>query len=173
MQKEYSTQNGCTVRTDLIPLFRKTGLTGFSQFMDCKGDLISKKRGRTVFKVSIGGLDFFLKKNRINIKELLKNIAHLRVNYPGAKQEMEAVSALTEAGIKTVRPVAFGEKRRLGVEFASFLMTESLSGYRSLEEIIMNHQDPFHPGNTLVKKWDLIERTAHLANSLLDNANIR
>jgi heptose I phosphotransferase len=159
--------NGCFIRTDLLRFLSYHNLSSFQQIMNyAHGKSITRKRGRTVVRVNLGSRSFYLKRNRIEVHEFFKALRRLRVNYSGARQENRAIATLNNLGIETVPLAAYGERRILGVEFESFLMTEELYDYESLEKIAQLQWEPRLRGERLSEKRLLIAKAAECARRL-------
>lgn len=161
---EFIVQKDILVATEVWPLLQRAGLTNFDAFMGLSGGRrVVHKRGRSVFRFEIGERAFYLKRNRLHPLELLKQLSRGKLPPRGALQEWTAIQAVTGAGISTVKPVAFGECRFLGVETASFTVTEELYGSRPLDELILEKSEPLdsHHG-----KRELIKKVANLARCL-------
>ena len=80
-------QNGLTVAADIVPLLAQAGLVTFDDFMDSSGGTrICHKRGRSVYRLEIGGRAFYLKRNRFHRVEFLKGLSRLRLPARGARQ---------------------------------------------------------------------------------------
>jgi heptose I phosphotransferase len=162
--KGFIEQKGILVATEVWPLLQQAGLTNFDAFMDFSGGRrVVHKRGRSVFRFEIEERAFYLKRNRLHPLELLKQLSRCKLPPRGALQEWAAIQAVAGAGISTVKPVAFGERTYLGVETASFTVTEELYGARPLDELML---EKFEPLDNHHGKRELIKKVAKLARRL-------
>lgn len=155
---------------DPTSLFEDNGLVEFHTFMEFRGgQRIALQRGRTVTHLELGGRAFYLKRNKFNWVEFIKTIAHLKWPPRNALGEWNNILALKRLGIPTVSPVAMGEKRTLGLELASFIVTEELYGAESLEKII---EKEFSGPITKAKrrrKYSIIRNVARIARIMHTN----
>lgn len=118
-------------------ILEKSGFEDLSSFMDYPGGrLVTLQRGRTVTRLELNGRAFYLKRNRFNWREFVKTILNFGWPQRNAVTEWQNISAFEKVGIPTVKPIAMGEKRFLGVELASFILTEELYGAKPLEKLI-------------------------------------
>lgn len=58
---------------------------------------------------------------------------------PRARREYEFLSEMANRHVPTVRPIAYGEERRRGFVRLSFLVTEGIEGFRSLDVVALEH----------------------------------
>ena len=148
------------------PLLQRAGLSDFDSFMDFPGGRrVVHKRGRSVFRFELEGRAFYLKRNRLHRWELLKQLSRGKLPPRSAHQEWRSIQAVTAAGIPTVKPVAFGESTCLGMETASFTVTEELYGARPLDELI---RDGYLDRLVAQERRALISKLAALARKLHD-----
>ena len=162
---EFIKQGDILVEAEIWPLLQRAGLTSFNSFMGFPGGRrVVHKRGRSVFRFEVEDRAFFLKRNRLHRVELLKQFSRGKVPPRSALQEWGAIQAVADAGIPTVKPVAFGERILLGMETASFTVTEELYGARPLDEIVSEKftaSDGYHEKRALIKKVADLARQLH------------
>jgi heptose I phosphotransferase len=152
------------VAAEVWPLLQKAGLTSLDAFMDFAGGRrIVHKRGRSVFRFEIGDRAFYLKRNFVHPVELWKKLSRGKLPPRGALEEWESILAVTRAGIPTIAPVAFGERTLLGMERASFTVTEELYDARPLDELV---RERYRNSGVFPEKRRLIEKVANLAQRL-------
>ncbi len=157
-------KNDILVDAETWPLLQSAGFRTFTDFMNYPGgQLIVHKRGRSVFRFEVDGRAFYLKRNHVHRVELWKKISRGKLPPRSARQEWESILAVEKAGIPTVPPIAFGEQTFLGLETASFTLTEELYGARPLSEIVKERFQT--PGNFHLKR-EIIEQVADLARKL-------
>ncbi len=130
------------------------------------GTVVSRKRGRTVTRLEMGGRAFYLKRNKLDWREWLKQLSQLRIPGRNAIHEWSAILTVRSLKIPTVSPVATGEKLFLGRELASFILIEELYGARSLEEVIASEYKGVNSGLSLHRKRRLIHEVANIAKKL-------
>jgi heptose I phosphotransferase len=160
---EFVQQGDILVAVEIWPLLERAGLCGFDAFMDFPGGRrVVHKRGRSVFRFELAGRAFYLKRNRLHRSELLKQLCRGKVPPRSARQEWWAIRAVADAGIPTVKPIAFGERTLLGVETASFTVTEELYGARPLDAIL---SDRPRGGESFREKRELIRNLADMARN--------
>lgn len=153
-----------TLLEETVSLLASAGLKDFHDFMDFPGgERICHKRGRSVYRFSIGDRVFYLKRNVFHKVEFWKRASRLRLPPRSAKQEWESILALTNLGIPTVKPVALGEKTFLGFETTSFTLTEEIYGAEPLDTFLLREfSGPLSEANRQ-KKRHLIRKVAELA----------
>jgi heptose I phosphotransferase len=143
------------------------GFKDFASFMDFEGgELVTRQRGRTVTRLELNGRAFYLKRNRFDSRELMKTVLHLRWPAKNAVSEWKNILAVERLGIRTVIPIAMGEKRLFGLEVSSFILTEELYGAKPLEEVLKQElQEKLSPAR---RKWkqSIIEKVAEIAQSM-------
>jgi len=151
-------------------LLERSGFVDFSSFMGFPGgELITLQRGRTVTRLELNGRAFYLKRNRFDWREFIKTILHLGWPQRNAVAEWENILAVERLGIRTVKPIAMGEKRILGLEVASFILTEEIYGAESLERVA---EKKLPDGLSLAtRKWkrSIISEVAQIARRLHAN----
>jgi heptose I phosphotransferase len=158
---EFVKHGEIVVAAEFWPFLERAGLSSFEAFMDFPGGRrVVHKRGRSVFRFESAGRAFYLKRNRLHFSELAKQLSRGKIPPRSARQEWRAIQYVAEAGIPTVKPVAFGERTLLGLEIASFTVTEELYGARPLDEIV--GERPWG-GEGFRTKRELIEKLAELA----------
>lgn len=152
---------------DAGSFLQEHGFRTFADFMDYDGgELVTRKRGRTVVRLQVAERIFYLKRNRFHPREFWKTLSRFRLPPRSALQEWESILAVRDAGIPTVPPVAMGEELVCGVEKASFTMTEALYDTEPLEDVFRREFAGELSTSLLKKKRDLIERVADIARKL-------
>ena len=159
-------QNDVTCASDCVELLAFAGLKSFDDFINFPdGVRICHKRGRSVYRFEIGERAFYLKRNLFHSVEFWKGLSRLRLPPRGAWVEWQNILAIGAAGIPTVTPIAYGEKRRCGIEVASFSITEELYGAEPLDDYIARELiAPLSPEKIKLKRR-LIDKVAELARN--------
>lgn len=155
---------------DPTAFFKKKGFEQFDSFMEFQGGRrIALQRGRTVTYLQLGDKAFYLKRNTFNWIEFVKTIVHLQRPPRNALGEWNNILAVKRLGIPTVNAVAMGEKTILGLELASFIITEELYGAESLEKIIERELSGKLTQAKRRWKYSIIRNVARVAHSLHAN----
>ncbi len=113
-----------------------------------------------VLSVEEGEYDFFLKRHRgFELKEALKFLMTRSPFRTAGAREWDNVLRLSAMGIRTARPVAFGQKRLLFFELRSFVITERIGGGVPFDDYVKEHLTVGLPAERLREKrallWDL------------------
>lgn len=124
-----------------------------------------------------GHADFFLKRHRgFEVREALKLLMSRAPFKTAGRREWDNLLRLQALGIKTPRPVAVGEKRFLGFERRSFIITERIPGGAPLDEYIKGRWSGELEGGALLEKrallWDLGEVVRRLHNAGLTHMDL-
>lgn len=152
---------------DAGSLLQAHGFRTFGDFMDFEGgELVTRKRGRTVVRLQLGERTFYLKRNRFHAGEFWKTLSRFRLPPRSARQEWQSILAVRDAGIPTVPPVAMGEELVFGVEKASFTMTEALYDAEPLEEVFRREFSGELSPSQRREKRALIRQVAEIARRL-------
>lgn len=155
---------------DPTAFLQKNGFARFDSVMQFRGGKrIALQRGRTVTYLQVGDRAFYLKRNKFNWVEFIKTIVHLQRPPRNAFGEWNNILAVKRLGIPTVNTVAMGEKRILGLELASFILTEELHGAESLEKIIDKELSGKLTQAKRRWKYSIIRNVARIAHSLHTN----
>ncbi len=135
--------DGCVIiKQAFAELFEHHALTRFSTLMS-QPELLSAKatrNDRLTFRFELstpnGPRVFYLKwHGRAPWKDYIKPILQGKTPIVGAWNEWQAMHHFQDAGVPSMRPVAYGE---LGVE--SFVIIEGLSGFTKLGDILKKHE---------------------------------
>lgn len=112
------------------------GLRSFTDFMEFGGgELVRDKGEKTITRISAaGGAVLYLKRHfRCTLREVFKSLLALRRPLSPAAAEWRSIGKLRAAGLETMEPVAYGERRRFPSLGPSFIVTAAVEG-RCLEE---------------------------------------
>lgn len=152
-------------------LLKQNGLQQFNDFMAYSGGRVLKRLpSRTVTKVEFSNgrntSTFFLKRHMCNLwpSDLLRTLlSGFSVSW--GRKEWEVIEAFRKCGIQTLTPVAAGEQVSL-LRQESFLMTEELTGFQSLENFLKEYFTPPLSVEKTTEKRLLIKELAELAKTM-------
>ncbi len=98
-------------------------------------DVYRDREGRKTLRFARGGRSYFLKLHTgVGWREILKNLARLRLPVLGADNEYRAIGALRAIGVDTMTAAAFARRGRNPASRQSLLVTDDLVGTVSLED---------------------------------------
>jgi heptose I phosphotransferase len=122
--------------------FKALGLDSFTAFMDFTGaELVRDKGIRTIERITLPGehpMTLYLKRhNRGSLREAVRELLGGRCPSSAAAHEWDAIPRLHAAGIETMTPLAFGERRWFPWVGPSFIVTAEIGGVR-LEDHVKN-----------------------------------
>ncbi|MCC7201583.1 MAG: hypothetical protein IT393_02815 [Nitrospirae bacterium] len=152
-------------------LLKQHGLQQFTDFMTFSGGQVLKRLpSRSITKVELpNGRDaatFFLKRHMCTVRpaDLLRTLLS-GFSISWGRKEWEVIEAFSKCGIQTLTPVAAGEQVSL-LRQESFLMTEELTGFQSLESYLKDYF--VHPLSVekMMEKRSLIKELAELAKTM-------
>jgi hypothetical protein len=162
------------VNREFLPALKRAGMTDFERvFHFDGGTLVKRIKARSVTRITIGGpmrpLDLYLKRHvgaRAALSELLAAWMNPGRSITPGMVEFENICAFREHGLATVTPVAAG-RRRIGLlRYESFLITESVSPFTSLEAIIRHDPARFEGPQGEVFKRSLLTAVGVLARRM-------
>jgi len=132
----------------------------FAEVLRLDGKVYRALEGRRTLRTEVGGQGYFVKIHQgIGWCEIGKNL--LTGKYPvlGAGQEWRALERLQQAGVPSMRAVAFGERGCNPARQQSFIITEELAPTIDLEQFCANWRtQPPEP----VLKRALIQEVARI-----------
>jgi heptose I phosphotransferase len=144
-------------------LLENLGLKTEDDFLSFKNEFCYKRNHyRAVYKISINGhKNVFLKiYDRLSPKMIWDMLAGGRVSE--SRKESDNFRLVSSLGIKTLKPIGYGEKRVLGVPIKSFLLTESLETLPRFEDVVAKFWGKF----PFKKKKILISEVAEMVYAL-------
>jgi UDP-glucose:(heptosyl)LPS alpha-1,3-glucosyltransferase len=101
-----------------------------------EGEVFRRMAARRTIRISVQGGYYFAKIHHgIGWREILKELLHLKRPVLGAQNEWRALELLSQIGVPTMTPVAYGQRGRNPARMWSFLITEELTGTTSLEDL--------------------------------------
>src|SRR3972149_8603866 len=152
-------------------LLQQNGLKRFTDFMTFSGGKVLKRLpSRTITKVELPDgknmVTFFLKRHlgTVQAGEMLRTFFS-GFSLSWGRKELEVIEAFRKCGIPTLTPVAAGEKVSL-LRQESFLMTEELTGFQSLERFLQEDFSPPLPLEKIHEKRALIKELAGIAKRM-------
>ncbi len=160
----FVSQRGCWVHRAQAAWLAGHGLATLDDFLRRDGGPpISRKRGRDTVVLELDGRRLYLKRSRLHPRELLKRISRGLLHAPGAIDEARAALAISEAGLNTVSILAFGARRTMGVELASFVLMEHLYDHESVEDLVRRRWAPPLDGQRYEAKRVMLLQLADFA----------
>ena len=128
----------------------------FSEVELLEGEEFRRVKTRRTFRFEAEGMGFFCKVHHgVGWKEILKNLLQGKAPVLGAANEFHALNKLTELGVPTMTPAAFGQKGRNPAKLDSFLVTCELKNMTSVEDIAREQ-------NIEVVEWPLHQNITSL-----------
>jgi hypothetical protein len=151
----------CFIHKEDRPFFERAGLTGYNDISSLKGDVVSKKGKRPVYRIVLSDgraqRVFYLKKSpRCPARDLFKRLRKGVGPHGDAYVENAQIELYKKAGIPVMDIAAWGEHRVFGWPVAGFLLASDVPGER-LDRIIRTCTDDerktifFHYGELIAK----------------------
>ena len=164
------------VNRDYTPLMSRNGLLDFDRLYHFTGGLVIKKiKERSVIRMTLTNHDeprnFFIKRHvaaRPELDAFSGNGLRRRSLSPGMA-EFKNICDFREYHLATVTPVAAGQRHVGRLRYESFLMTEDVAPYISMEELILSHPERLNGPDGFDTKRLIITAVAHLARSMHDS----
>lgn len=104
-------------------------------------------------------MELFVKHHRrMALKESLKDL----IRISKARNEWRLTRAIAACGVPTVEPLAFGERRRLGILRESYFVSKRLPACESVHELVLREAKREHLGAGFKKKREFILELARL-----------
>jgi len=112
------------------------GKDPFAEVERLAGRVYRALEGRRTLRTEVNGRGYFVKIHHgVGWREILKNLATGKAPVLGAGNEWRALQRLHDAGVATMRAVAFGERGCNPARRHSFIMTEELAPTVDLEQV--------------------------------------
>jgi len=122
-------------------LAKQTPEENFAWFMSLEGERFKAQKRRDTFKVILDGKNYFIKKHYgVGWREIFKNLFALKLPIISAKQEWLALEHLEKLKIPAAKNIAWGEKGLNPAEKESFILTEEITDFTTLENFCKNWQ---------------------------------
>ncbi|MCL2523448.1 MAG: lipopolysaccharide core heptose(I) kinase RfaP [Betaproteobacteria bacterium] len=129
-----------------------------------RGEVFRELEGRRTLRTEVAGRGYFVKIHRgIGWGEIFKNLLSLRLPVVGAANEWQASRRLTDAGVATLRAVAYGRRGWNPARQHSFVVSEELAPTLSLADFCRDWPQQPPP---LALKRALIARVADMAGRM-------
>jgi heptose I phosphotransferase len=137
----------------------------FDELMALNGEMYRQVARRKTFKFNLNDKEYFAKIHRgVGWGEIFKNLIQGRLPILGARNEYDAINALTKLGVKTMSLAAYGQRGFNVAELESFVITESLEPAASLEDLCADwgvNKPSFKLKRALIKRVAMITRAIH------------
>lgn len=140
---EFEHVGDLTVNRAYAGVFRRRGLESFRAVAEMEAVVWDRrKRGRRLARFELAGPDgsrslFHLKAHRLRLKDVVEPLLSLaRPVVANAAVEWWGMRELPRLGVPTATPVAFGARRRWGLEWEGLTVSADLAGCVSLEEFL-------------------------------------
>ena len=152
------------IASEWVERLTALGLGSFRALMDCdRGVRLRRVAERENWRLELptasGAVTAYLKKHRSRSWRSLFGAALARS--PG-RVEAENIARLTELGVPTMRPIAYGEALQAVGLVESFVMTEELRGYIPLDDMLRARRSSSHDGGRRGLRR-LLAAVAHVA----------
>lgn len=110
----------------------------FDKVFSLRGEIFRHVENRETLRVRIGDEHYFLKRHRgLGWKNIVRTLLACRWPVVSARNEVEAVECLTQAGIPSVEVVAWGERGLNPATCQSFVLMKELRGCTDLEKLCL------------------------------------
>ena len=139
----------------------------FDSCMSLQGEPIRQAPGRRTVRFTVDGQGYYAKiHSGVGWREIFKNLSQLRRPVLGADVERDAISRVTQLGIRTTPVVAHGCRGRNPAARESFLITSDIGPTISLEQLAEQASDH---GIDLNLKRRIINQVARIVRTLHTN----
>lgn len=162
------------INRDYVSMLAQNGLLDFDRLYHYRGGTVVKQiKERSITRLTEvhgKGSIFFLKRHvaaRPGIEALNHRWFLGRSISPGMA-EFENICDFRKNGLATVTPIAAGERHVGLFRFESFLLTEDVAPFISLEKLISDHPERLRGREGLQRKHRIITATASLARRMHD-----
>ncbi len=139
---------------------------GMTEIFKITGEIYREPPGanRRTLRFERGGRGFYLKLHwGVGWREIIKNLASLRLPVLGAKNEWQAIQRVEQLGVETMQLAGYGQSGLNPARRRSFVITEELAGCISLEDYCRDWPRQPPP---FARKRALIERVAGMTRRL-------
>lgn len=107
----------------------------FHHAFTVEGEVFRAVKNRATIRFTLGGKSYFIKRHGpVGWGEILKNVLQFKEPVVGSVNEYLALQLLPQIGVRTMVPCAFAVRGNPPANLESFLVTEDLVGYVSLED---------------------------------------
>lgn len=154
--------NNLLINETFFGFLKRFNLTDFQSLMSLEGGILFKKnKFRSVMRIELGDKVFYLKRHFWPWKERIYSLLPW-VQKEDARNEWRNMFLLNSLGFHTPTPVAFGEKKRMGIPYFSLTLTENLYDAEKLETYLPKHFSPPLTNAKIFEKRGLIKQLAIL-----------
>ncbi|HJX01832.1 MAG TPA: lipopolysaccharide kinase InaA family protein [Candidatus Humimicrobiaceae bacterium] len=162
----FVTCNGLLINERFLEFLKRNNLADFRGLKSFeKGILLKKNRFRSVVKIELEDKILYLKSHFRPWRDGMKAIIPW-LKKEDAGNEWRNMLLLNRLGFNTMTPVAFGEKKILGIPYFSLTLTESIYDAEKLETYFPVHFSHPLSNQKVFEKRELIKRIATLARDL-------
>ena len=137
----------------------------FQQVMHLTGPTFRAAKNRQTMRIILAGHAYFIKQHgSTSLREIIKNLLHLRLPVLGAKHEWLAIKKLSALGIPTTPLAGYGKRYLLPTKQESFLITSELTNQDSVENLCKTWRSTppnFSYRNKIIQQIAHITRTMH------------
>jgi heptose I phosphotransferase len=138
----------------------------FDRIMQLEGTVFRRHKNRRTFQVDLDGRSYFVKVHGpTGWREILKNLAHLRLPVISAAPERRAIERLQSLDIPTVRAVGYGHRGVNPARRESFIVTDALQEMARLDELASDWGGLAGPARWRLRQA-LIDEVADIARTL-------
>ncbi len=151
----------------LNPEFERAwaGQDPFEAVEALEGKVYRALEARKTLRFELNGRGYFAKIHRgVGWREIVKNLLLFRLPVLGATNEWLALRRLTQLGVETMTPVAFGVRGANPANQHSFIVTEELDQTESLEDYCRDwnvKRPPFALKKALIDRVAWMSRQMH------------
>lgn len=162
----FVTCNGLLINEGFLEFLKRNNLAGFQGLKGLGGGtLLKKNKSRSVMKIKLEDKICYLKSHFWPWKNRMKAIIPW-LKKEDARNEWRNMFLLNRLGFNTMTPVAFGEKKILGIPYFSLTLTEGIYDAEKLEIYFPAHFSPPLSNQKVFEKRELIKKIATLARDL-------
>jgi hypothetical protein len=166
---------GMIVNQEYLDLLNEVGLNNFDNIYGFEGGQTVKKiKARSICRVEVPfgneTRTLFLKRHRAERPSAWNWIKGrlLSLNVSAGMTEFRSICDFRKLGISTALPIAAGERRVSPLRYESFLITESMAPFVSLESIIQYYPEQFIGTEGNKRKIFILNTIADLMRKMHD-----
>lgn len=141
------------------------GTDPFAAIAAVEGEVFRRVKNRTTFRFVLQNNAYFAKIHRgVGWLEIFKNLLQLKLPVLSAANEYHALLRLSELGVDTMTPCAYGVRGWNPARLSSFLVTAELTGAVSLEDYCRDWRKrppPLREKTALIRRLGTMTGTMH------------
>lgn len=123
----------------------------FEAIFALRGQAVRDVPGRLTQRIELNGAFYYIKAHQgVGWAEIFKELLSLRLPIVGAMNEKHALDCLHENNIATMTVAAYGQRGLSPASLQSFIITDSLEGTITLEDVCAKWQE--HPPSIATKR---------------------